>query len=163
MLWLSTILLSIVSAYLYRFGGMGKEEFTRKFSYLPLFLHEKLTRRLGCMLTAVIWLTLNLSRINIVAFIISAGLMYGSLTTYNDWLNNGKEDWKCWLMTGICYSLALLPLAITGDISWLGLGIRTVVLGLSTMAVSEIFSSADWEEYSRGGIFCLSLPLILIG
>lgn len=160
---ISTLIATIASAYLYRWGGMGSKEFTKKFPNLPLFLHEKLTRRLGCMLVACLWLWLNLSRLNIVAFILSAGLMFGALTSYNDWLNNGKEDWKCWLMTGACYSLALLPLAITGGISWLGLSLRTIILSLTVMTVSELSGNADVEEYGRGGLFLATMPIILIG
>ena len=157
---LSTIILTIISAFLYRWGGMGSEEFNEKFPSLPDFCHDKMARRIGCMLVATAWLLINIE-VNLIALFISMCLMYGFLTTYHDYLNDGKEDWKCWLTTGVFYSLALIPLAIAGNIGWVGLGVRTVVLGLATMAVSEIYSSPDIEEYGRGGLFLATMPLIL--
>ena len=91
------------------------------------------------------------------AYFLSFGLLFGSLSTY--WRLDEKK-WGYWAHS-LGISFAVLPIAfITGH--YLGFGIRCVVLtGLITL-ISE-YISKDWlEEFLRGFLIIITLPLLLI-
>ena len=153
---LYTIGLSAVSGVLYRLGGIGKP-FDTKF------------RDLGCPFIAVVilWLVWGIA-VPIWVHILSFGLMFGAMTTYNKWIGKffgyGDSDvyWISWLVTGILYGFAVIPYGWYLD-SWVGFIIRIVVLGLSTMWWSEFVRDVNLEEGGRGFLFTATLPLLMIG
>lgn len=139
--------LSILSGILYRVGGWEKG--------------NKLFRRIGCPVCSFLLLPYNIWNnpfCSVTAFILSVLAM----STYHDYLTpNGSEDWKCWLMTGFCYSLATIPLI------WAGIGlpnilIRGVLLGLVIMLIRENTDIDVNEEVGSGFFYCLTTPLILL-
>jgi len=119
--------------------------------------YSKKWRRFGCAIVTTGALFLFLSPH--WTFAIHLILLYAFLTTYHDYLNNGKENWLCWLVTGICYGLAALPLIWAG-VSPYSILIRSVVLGVTTMLWSEWRDNAVEEELGRGALIMLTLPIL---
>ena len=147
-------ILSILSAILYRLGGGWST-----------INHNKLFRRIGCSICVVIAsiLTLKLKAdiSTILAIILLFGANYVALSTY--W--KGKEvdcKWYHWLFTGIGYGLAALPLLIGGNAGIPGIMLRTAALGITTMYVSEKSDNVWIEEFWRGALIILTIPLLLI-
>ena len=68
---------------------------------------------------------------------------------------------KNWFLTGIGYSLAMLPYVISEGL-WLGFISRTIVLGALTMIWSELISNDVHEELGRGALLTLTVPLLFI-
>jgi hypothetical protein len=92
--------------------------------------------------------------------LLSAMLLFASLTTY--WKKKGEDaKWWNWLLTGIGYGVASLPLLAVG-VSWWAFLLRTAVLGLSVMAWSEVISIAWLEEFGRGFLIIATLPLLCL-
>jgi hypothetical protein len=145
MKYLILLALTIASAILYRMGGASG--------------YDKLWRRIGCAIVATGALFLFISPH--WAFILHALLLYAGLTTYHDYFNDGKENWVCWLITGLVYGLAALPLAWAG-VNMYAILIRSVVLGIGTMVISEGSSNVYVEEFGRGGLIPLTIPILLL-
>lgn len=145
------VVLTLIGAVLYRLGGWEKG--------------HKLFRRLGCGLLALgvmIWLR-GIDWGHWWAYLLFVGINYGALSTYHDYLapDKKRENWLCWLMTGICYGLAAFPLCATG-VHWYGVLIRTAVMAPLIMLWSE-WLRLDWlEEGGRGMFYIATLPLLLI-
>lgn len=149
-LWLFS--LAILSAALYRIGGKGG------------FPNAKLIRRMGipiaCYIPACVilfgpggWLW----------YILSAGLLALALSTYHDYLapDGVSENWLCWLVTGLCYGLASLPL-VWGGIHIYAIFGRAITLAVLTMWASERTGKVFWEETLRGFLVIATLPTLLI-
>ena len=138
------LLSSIAGGVLYRMGGAAG--FNTKF------------RDFGCPTIALVtlWLLHAWNWWLIPCF----GLYFGALTTY--WKKKGTDaHWYNWALTGLGYSLAFLPYSIaTGH--WVGFGIRTVVVTAATTLWSQFISNAVIEEFGRGFIATVTLPLLLI-
>lgn len=146
MVIVTNILLSALSAYLYRVGGRGG------------FKNNKLVRRIGIPLLCYLpYLLITLGWQSWFLILLSTSLLYFSLTTYHDYLapNGTSENWLCWLMTGLCYGLSALPLIpIIGIYPII---LRSIELALFTMIWSEAFSDVEWEERGRGFAIMFSL------
>ena len=89
-----------------------------------------------------------------------------SMTTYWDWLTkfwrgDDSEYWENWLLTGLGYGMAMLPMAWYTD-HWWGLATRTLFLGLTTMVWSQLISSDELEEKGRGILYTVTIPLMMI-
>jgi len=137
------ILLAILSGVCYRLGG---------------WIQTKI-RDFGCPTIATIALWL-LGIHNPLLLLIHFGLLFASLTTY--WKIEGNDArWWNWALTGLGYSLALIPICI-GIGHWHGFIIRTLVLVLGTVAVSEMSDNVWVEEIGRGALLILTLPLLWI-
>lgn len=141
--------LSILSGILYRIGGSG------------WFKNCKAVRRFGCALLGIIALILLGIKVSIYAYVLTFALSAMALSTYNDWLNNGDENWLCWLVTGALYGLAFIPIAL-GSGCWIGLIIRSIVLSFGVMLVRELTSKVFVEEFGSGFLFIATIPLLLI-
>lgn len=138
------ILLSILSGILYRLGGRFQTKI----------------RDIGVPIVATIAL-LYFGFKNPIGLFLHFGLLFGALTTY--WKKKNEDaKWWNWLLTGLGYSLAALPIAWITKY-WLGFGIRIVILsGLITLW-SELVNQ-DWlEEGGRGILIIITLPLLFIG
>jgi len=93
-------------------------------------------------------------------YILCFGLYFGSMTTY--WKKKGTDaKWWNWLLTGLGYSLAFLPFAITSG-HWIGFIIRTIIVSIATMVWSDEVGNPVIEECGRGFITTATLPLLLI-
>lgn len=144
---------SAVCAFLYHLAGIGG------------FKSAKLLRRLGCPLI-VLGMYIALSGLNWGfwwAYLAFLGLNYGAMSTYNDYLapDGTSENWLCWWVTGFLYALSAFPLCIASG-RWIGFGIRTVILAIGVMWVRERTGKVEIEELSSGGLYALTLPLLLI-
>ena len=143
-------ILAIISAVLYRVAGMGG------------FPNAKLIRRLGCPLVFLwaIWLKgFSLAYLGVYMGILA--LSYAAMSTYHDYLNNGDENWVCWLMTGFVYGLAAFPLVWIG-VAWHLILIRAVVLSLATMLWSEWINWDILEGGGRGALYILTVPILYV-
>lgn len=106
-------------------------------------------------------------------FIISVLLLWASLSTYWDFLNNPeKEDDKTWAVTGFFYGLSALPFTLYTK-KYVGFYLRIFIL-LSFMPLwarfrpnqlrlfNHTWDGAQIEEFGRGVILTLTTPLLLI-
>lgn len=140
-----TILLTLCSSVLYRMGGATG--YNTKF------------RDLGCPTCATLAMLLwfGWAWTLIPCFL----LLFGSMTTY--WKKKGTEaHWYNWLLTGLGYSVSLLPWIIqTHD--WTGFALRTFVLtGLTTVWKTYIFNAVV-SELGMGALVILTIPILAIG
>lgn len=146
------ILLSFLSGCLYRIGGIGG------------FSNAKIVRRAGVPVVCYIPALLILFGFSgWLWYILSAGLLAFTLTTYHDYLSpdGQKETWLCWAVTGLCYGLAALPLIWAGIHIYAIIG-RSIVLAGATMWVSERSGKVLTEEFWRGAFVILTTPILLI-
>lgn len=140
---ISVSIASIISGVLYRLGGSQ--------------YYHTLWRDIGCSLISTILIGYLVSWH--WTLILVFGMTWGALTTY--WKVGPKAYWFNWIFTGLGYSLAVLPFCIAEG-HWIGFGIRTVVLSLTTMIWSELNGNAILEEFGRGFLLSATIPLLLI-
>lgn len=154
---ISTILLSALSAFLYRLGGLSKEQAKQQIPWCPSWLINSKTRDVGCSLIAVGWMLLFYPRMEWFVYLISFGLTWGALSTYHDYIN-GKDNF--WLH-GLGVALAFVPFSM--DVDWiLGLALRCLALAILMGAWCAIFKN-DWiEELGRGAFIIATLLILLI-
>lgn len=143
-------ILSILSGILYRMGGKGKPYNTKY-------------RDLGCAICAILILLVINNDYQwkiLLSYFVSFGLYFGSLTTY--WKGKAIDcKWYHWLFTGLGYGLAFAPFAfVTGK--WVGFTIRTLIVGFVCMLWSQTVEDVVKEEFGRGFISTVTLPLLLI-
>ena len=133
---------SLLSALLYRFGGKEGYHTTLRDVGVPCVLLLAM-RQLG------MWHW---------SLIPSALLLFASLTTY--WKKKGTDAmWWNWLLTGLGYSLSLLPYVICTGI-WINFLIRTLVLTTLVTLWSELIGDVDIEEGGRGFFVIYTLTLL---
>lgn len=144
---ISTVILSLLSATLYRIGGVGG----------TWYFNTKV-RDAGCPLCMLAWFWWN--GLFHWTLWLCFGLMFSALTTY--WKRGDTAYWYHWAMTGAGYGLAMFPLIIhTG--AWPGFIYRVAALCLLTTVWSVIISE-DWlEEGGRGLFIVATLPILIIG
>lgn len=173
MLILITLILGILSAFLYRVGGMSKQQAKEDMPWLPQWMINTKARDIGCALLTLIW------TISFVKFPANTQLWkiiashticffgtFGALTTYWDSLF-GYDDFYA---HGFVIALAKVSFAVvTGN--WIAWGLYVVL----TSFWMGILSKIDWskktkgkipddygDELSRGLGTIILLPLILI-
>lgn len=142
--------LAIISGLLYRAGGKGKPFHTT-------------CRDAGC--PAIALLTLYLSGVHGPwwAFVLSFGALWGALTTYHKWASRlfFKDDEvhaPSWFMTGLVYGLAFF--LFFGY--WKMMLARSLVLAVFTCIWSEAIGDATWEEFGRGFLLTMTVPLMVM-
>lgn len=142
----TAVILSILAGGLYRAGGYGPPFNTKVRDFgVP-----------SCMI-AYFAITGNWHWVLILCF----GLMFGAQTSY--FKRKGWDAfWFNWLYCGLAFSIALLPYAaVTGH--WMGFGLRTLTVTIFTVLWSEFIGWDDAEEFGRGFIQIITLPLLLVG
>lgn len=148
---LSVLGLTFIAGLLYRMGGSGD--------------YDTKARDIGCSICMV--LTIALLGLWHWSVLICFFLMFGAMTTYwgfvNKWFGKSTKDkyWWNWMLTGIGYSLAMLPLAIATD-HYQGFLVRTFVCTLLITLWSEVTGNVKYEEGGRGGINNVTLILLLV-
>ena len=161
---LATITASLLAAFLYRMGGISDED-AKKY-HLPLWLAVRQTRIIGIpfvVLGMLYLLGLKLSW----WWLLSFGLQAGFLSTYNKWFQRlfgyPTDDvyLPAWIMTGITYGLALLPLCLVTH-KWAGAAIRTVILGILIPVLRENTDNVWAEECGSGFLYAITAPLVFI-
>lgn len=158
MLIFATILMTALCAFLYRLGGLSKQQAHDQIPWMPEVFINSLTRRLGCTLLSLIWMFVFYPKCAWWAYVASAVMAYVALTTYwDEWLPNKGKD-KFW-MHGFFIALSYFPFAICTGL-WIPLVIRCVVLA-AFMGIWCAFWKNDWaEELGRGGSMIASLPIL---
>jgi len=140
---ISLILLSALSAILYRLGGWGHGFNTK-------------VRDMGVPTCMILYMSLagHWHWILIVCW----GLMFGAQTTY--FKKKGSDaKWFNWLFVGLAFSFSMAPyLFISGNIT--GFVLRCVIVTVFTVAWSEFIGKAWIEESGRGFIQIIALPLL---
>ena len=149
-IWLAA---TVTSAILYHIAGRGG------------FKGAKLLRRLGCSFIALLLYILlaGFKLGHIWAYIVFWGLNYGALSSYMSELQEPKDNvnWFEWLITGLLYGISAFPLCIASG-KWVGFIIRTIILTFGIMLIREKFGEVEIEELGSGGLYVLTLPLLLI-
>jgi hypothetical protein len=155
MKFLYIIVLTLIASWSYRRGGTSKGTKWRDLS-IPLIT------------LTYLWFLGNSPKftpfpLKIGLFLGAFLLMFGSLTTYYDSIF-GKDNFYA---HGAGVGLAMFPLIWCG-FSWYGIIGRTVFLALSFGLINKYVNkwliphSDEVEEYSRGGLIILSLPILLL-
>jgi len=143
------ILATAVGAILYRMGG--SDTWDTKW------------RDLGCPAVGIALLAYLYPFYNWqigLAYFLSFGLYFGSLTTY--WKKKGSDaKWYNWLFCGMGYSLSFLPFAYVSG-NWLGFALRFIVCSLGVMMVRVMSTNVYVEECGSGAISTGTIPLLLI-
>jgi len=156
MTWILIILLSVVSAILYRLGGASKEDREKEFPWLP-FKPWKSRDFFGSLVAIGAGLLVGLHA-PWWAFLISFGLMWGATSTYWDEVFGYDNHYA----HGLGIGLAMLPVAFYSDP--FALAIRAIVLAVTMGVWSKINGKANIEELGRGALISLTfLILLLIG
>jgi len=159
------VLLSLLGGLFYRLGGIGSDR-PKWLKNAPWWVCDTKARDVGVPLVIVAYMAVSGYYTHWLW--LCFGLLWGAQTTYNKWahrliLKEETDDvmWIDWMVTGLAYSLALLPYAVyTGG--FIGLLVRGLVVTLFTWAWSE-FIGKDWlEEAGRGFIQVVTLPLLFI-
>ena len=130
----------ILSAILYRLGGMGG------------FKNAKLVRRLGCSLVFTLLVVILHHPATLwgwLALLATWGLSYGALTTYLDNIFGYDNYWAAGLLCG----LAGLPLLVFCP--WWIIGARLAINIVGQGFWSKIISWDIAEEAGRGIFFIL--------
>jgi len=188
-LLLTTLVLSIISAILYRFGGLGQDGWEDFFKdKLPRWLFSKKIRRGFCTLFSISWMAMFYPHVPWWVHMLSFGLVLLGVTTYFD---SAKFNWMRpddnFYLHGFFIALGCILYPIfTG--MWLGFGLRVIVLALLMGLLSEKwadpiviylkaklskypklytkierFIKDDWvEELGRGLLIILTKILMLI-
>jgi len=157
-----TILFTLLNAFLYRIGGLSKEDAKKKFPWYPQALVNTKARDIGIALTTIAWLLLCHPVMPWFIYLITFGVTFAALTTYWDSLF-GEDNF---FFHGLVIGLAKLGcVIITGH--WIGFIVHTLVLAVGMWLVSVMIvdwaEDADFEECGRGAMTALAMPLMLIG
>jgi len=163
---LGLIILTVLSALLYRLGGMGQDG-RDKYPELPGWLFDTKSRDVGCGLCSIgaffvcglhhdllPWVqTWQL----VLACVVSVPTQLGALSTYWDFLFGFDNHWMHGFMCGI----AFFPLAIVTG-AWIGFVARSVALALIMGGISALSGDDDVEELGRGASLIPTVALLLI-
>jgi len=157
MVWIWLILLSVVSAMLYRMGGAGPADLQKEWGWVPGFIRNFPKKRdLGCGLITVVGCLVIGLKAPWWAYFLSVGLMWASLSTYWDELFGYDNHW----FHGLVIGFSMLPVAFFGEP--LALGIRCIALAILMGVWSKINGDAYKEELGRGFVMPITLGLLLI-
>ena len=159
MIWLLTIV--VIGALLYRCGGLGKEDWQKRWRWVPQWMIHPKARDVGCSLLTLGWLLLFFRHGPWWTYLLSTILSIGAYSTYWDEVpfNHGKDNFY---MHGLFIGLSTFPIIIfTGG--WMAFSIRAVVLALAMGIWSKVWLNDDAEELGRGAAAQLTLALMRIG
>ena len=156
-LWI--ILLTVLSAILYRLGGWGGEGRAR-FPNVPGWVFDTKARDVGCALcvTGGTFIVGIAQGIPVWAHIVAFLLLFGALTTYWDEVFGYDNFWA----HGFACGMALLPLAIANPTLLFAVGIRALVMALMMGIICKLSGNDFVEEFGRGSALTITLPLLLV-
>lgn len=144
---ISTIVLTILSAYLYRMGGSENK---------PKWLWK--ARDLGCGLCVLAWLSINV--VYSWLMILCLGLMWASLSSYWGKLtpNDDEEYWWNFALHGFFIGFSLIPLV--GELSFLPILYRSLALAVTFALWTQFIRNAVVSEAGRGALIILTLLIL---
>lgn len=139
------ILLSVVSAILYRMGGCSPADLQAEWGWVPAPIRNFPKKR-DVLANIVKLLAVFILGMNAPfwAYFLSFGLLWASLSTYWDELF-GYDNFY---FHGFMCQFSLLPLAFFGG--FLDFGVRCIVLALAIGLWSKYNGNATKEELGRG-------------
>ena len=146
------IIISIVSGVLYRMGGKGGGK----------WYFDSKARDVGCMLLNTLTLFIFGLNGHWWQWLVSMILTVLAYTTYHKWLNplfgHNKDDvhWYGWFMHGFALGFALIIFYQHFKLVLL----RSFVLGLFTMVWSTVISNDNLEEWGRGFLVNITIPIL---
>ena len=148
---------ALITAFLYRLGGLSKEEAQDYLPFIPSWMVNTKARDMGVPFVTLIWMIIKYPHVAWWVHLLSFGIMFGMLTTYWDSLFGFDNYWFHGFMIGGAYFLYAFQTHL-----FLGYILRSVVLAVLMGAWCKIFSN-DWvEELGRGFFIGITLPLMLI-
>lgn len=158
------ILLSIISAILYRLGGSSKEDRDKEFPWLPKWIKSFPKKRdVGCNLCVIASSLILGIHAPIWAWVICFGLTWASLSTYWDELFGYDNHWFHMFMIGF----SLLPVMFYAFP--VELGVRCLILAIvgggGSKFIDEVVRPKRSDiatELLRGIVLPLSLLTILV-
>ena len=150
----------ILSAFVYRIGGMSKEQAKQYFPWFPQWMVKSWFRDLNCSLIWVAWMLFFLPKVAWFWYLIPIPLSYLALNSYFQRFPPDKGEDKFYYH-GLAIGLSGLFIAIPAGL-WLGCLIRAVVMAVFMWGWCKVFSNDFVEEFGRGAIIAASLPLLLI-
>lgn len=144
-LWI--LLACVLSAILYRCGGMSKDPSANP-KWIPVWMRHGKARDVGCSLV-FIGLSMLLFGVNSSwwGYLLAFGASWGALTTYWDWIT-GKDNFY---LHGLGCGLAGLFLLMCG-IPWYILVGRLIICSLG-MGIWSASTGNDVKEEMRRGVF----------
>jgi len=145
-----SILLSLISAVLYRIGGSSLK--------IPNItkIRDCGVPFLGCTIVAINHWPLHLMAW--LGLILSFGLAWGSMTSY--FKRKGSDAvWWNWMLVGLAFGIAFLPYAWATGL-WFLFIYRTIATTIFVVIWSESISNAMLEELGRGFIFSITLLIL---
>lgn len=157
MVIIATILATVISALCYRFGGCSKEEGKQKYPWVPSMAFKSWVRDWIIPLVITGWMLLCYPGVPWWAYLVSIALMGGALSTYWDRLFGFDNFW----FHGFMFGAAKLMFAIFSGM-WLGFGIHCLVSALAMGSISVSSRDVDVEEFGRGAVTGIALPLLMI-
>ena len=135
MIWLITIIFSLISGLLYRFGGLGEEDWKKRWSWVPKWMINSNTRDIGCSFLTIIWMFLFYSHAPFWIYLISLVLQKLAYSTYWDKVPFNKGEDNFW-MHGFFIALATF-LIISMGLSWEYNKLLPILLGLILLLVKS--------------------------
>lgn len=149
------ILLSIVSAILYRLGGASEEDQDKEFPWIPRwFKNLQKKRDVGCTLCTLGSVAILGIHAQWWVWVLCFGMMWGALSTYWDFLFGFDNHWFHGFMCGV----ALVLFGMTAG--WLWVGLRCLALAILMGGWSALVGNAKWEEMGRG--FVLPITILML-
>lgn len=146
-------ILSVISAILYRAGGLGQDSQEKWSSWIPKWMRTSTMRDMPCaMLTCLLFLPDG--RLQAIMWLCLFGATAGMISTYWDELWGYDNYWFSGFMIGLA-GLFLIGLGVP----WHLLLIRAFALAVLWGGWCAIFKDADVEEYGRG--FFLPITMLL--
>jgi hypothetical protein len=144
---INLLILTILSGIVYRLGGIGKPFKTWMRDWIcPLFF----------IITLLLWFQPKLWW-NWFLFIPIYGLMGAALTTYWDFIFGYDNYWAhgfvCGIATFLLYWLG---------IHWWAILIYSIMVSVGMGFWSKIISNDFVEEFGRGFVLCIFIPLLLL-
>ena len=138
------IILILLGSFLYYLGGQG----------------QKLYRRIGTNLCAILIFCILNPLMQAWWYLIPLTFItqYACLSTYFKF-NEPDVLWYHWIITGLMYGLSALPL-LWGGASMVGFIIRSIILLIGIVWVSERSNKVFVEEFFRGILYTSTYLLL---
>jgi hypothetical protein len=157
MIWILACIAAVINAFLYRFGGLSKEDGKLKYPWAPEWMFKSWVRDWLIPLVITAWMLLCYPGMPWWVYVVSILPMGGALSTYWDWLFGYDNYW----FHGFVFGVAKFVFAIYSGL-WIGFAIHCIALALAMGGISAISGDDDVEELGRGAATGLTLPLMMI-
>jgi len=150
------LLLSCISAILYRMGGCSPEALHEEWGWVPKLIRNfKKKRDLGCGLMVIAGCFIVGLQAPWWTYVLAVGLMWASLSTYWDFMFGYDNHW----FHGFVIGASMLPVMFYAEP--IALVIRALALAILMGGYSKIVTNATWEELGRGFVMPITLGLVL--